>query len=447
MAKRKFERIELNSELQRWYNSMKRGSEITADVNLRRMEAFCSIMKTDPHRMLELSDKGLTDLIDDFVTEMEMDTKERKGFTPNYISSILKGVKSWLAYNNKSLTRKILISDAGIPKTLKDERVPSQDELKRILQAGNPRERACCILMAHSGVRPEVIGDYHAEDGLRIGDIPEMQIENREVKFSRIPAILNVRSEISKTGKAYISFIGDEGCSYLKTYIEERLRSGENITRDSPLIVASKSKLRTGFIRTINISDIIRMPIRKAGFNLRPYVLRGYFDTQLLIAESKIGLPRDYRVFWMGHSGNMESKYTTDKKLPEDVLEDMRDKYAKSLKFLQTESKGLSEEDKQSIEKTLTATVLMKIFGYSKEDADKLMELNDEELQRELQKKLGNATDPESIRRKAMQDAKEISKRKNKQVMIPIAHVDEYFNQGFEFVSAIGADRAIMRLP
>ena len=49
--------------------------------------------------------------------------------------------------------------------------------------------------------------------------------------------------------------------------------------------------------------------------------------------------------------------------------------------------------------------------------------------------------------RKAMQDAREISKRKNKQVMIPIGHVDEYFNQGFEFVSAISNDKVIMRLP
>ena len=440
--KRIFKKIEMDSELQRWYNSVKRGSVITADVNLRRMEAFCSIMKTDPHAMLELSDKDLTDLIDDFVTEMEDKS------TPNYISSILKGVKSWLAFNNKPLIRKIRISDVGIPKSLKDERVPSQDELKRILQAGNPRERACVILMAHSGVRPEAIGDYHGRDGLTIGDLPEMEIENGEVKFKKIPTVINVRSEISKIKKAYITFLGDEGCSYLKTYIEQRIRSGENITKKTPLIVASKSKMRTGFISTVNISDTIRMPIRRAGFNLRPYVLRGYFDTQLLIAESKIGLPRDYRVFWMGHSGTMEAKYTTDKKLPEDVVEDMRDKYAKSLKFLQTENKGLSDEDKESLEKTLTGTVLQKIFGYSPEETEKLMALSDDELQKALKEKLGGKDlDPESIRKKALQDYKDIAKRKNKQVMIPIDYVDEYFDIGFEFVASIGQDKAIMRLP
>ena len=442
MAKRKFEKIEMDAELKKWCNSVKRGSEITADVNFRRMEAFCSIMKTDPHDILKLSDKDLTDLIDDFVTEME------NKFSPNYISSILKGVKSWLAFNNKPLIRKIRISDVGIPKSLKDERVPSQDELKRILQAGNPRERACCILMAHSGVRPETIGDYHGRDGLTIGDLPEMEIKNGEVSFKNIPTILNVRAEISKTKKSYKTFIGDEGCSYLKTYIEERILSGEKITKDSPLIVPSKLKMRTGFIRTINISDIIRTPIRRAGFNFRPYVLRAFYDTQLLIAESKIGLPRDYRVFWMGHAGTMEAKYTTEKVIPPDMLEDMREKYAKSLKFLQTENKGLSDEDKQSIEKSLTSSVLMKIFGYSEDEAKKLADLDDDtQLRKELEKKIGNATDPESVRRKAMQDANEIRKRKNKQIMISADHVTEYFEQGFEFVASIGQDRAIMKLP
>ena len=443
MAKKRiFEKIEMDAELQRWYNSVKRGSEITADVNLRRMEAFCSTMKIDPHAMLKLSDKNLTDLIDDFVTEMENKS------TPNYISSILKGVKSWLAFNNKALIRKIRISDVGIPKSLKNEKVPSQDELKRILQAGNPRERACVILMAHSGVRPEAIGDYHGRDGLTVGDIPEMEINNGEVNFKKIPAVINIRSELSKTKKFYFSFLSDEACSYLKTYIEERIRSGEKITKDSPLIVASKFKIRNGFIRTVNISDTIRMPIRRAGFDLRPYVLRAYFDTQLLIAESKIGLPRDYRVFWMGHAGTMEAKYTTDKKLPEDVVEDMREKYTKSLKFLQTENKGLSDEDKQSIEKALTGTVLQKLLGYTPEESEKLMSLSDEELQNELKKKLGGKDlDPDSIRKKALQDYKDISKRKNKQVMIPINYVDEYFNQGFEFVASIGQDKAIMKLP
>ena len=51
--------------------------------------------------------KELTDLIDDFVTDME-----RQGLSPNYIQSILKGVKFWLTHNNKTLTRKITVTNS-----------------------------------------------------------------------------------------------------------------------------------------------------------------------------------------------------------------------------------------------------------------------------------------------------------------------------------------------
>ena len=46
-----------------------------------------------------------------------------------------------------------------------------------------------------------------------------------------------------------------------------------------------------------------------------------------------------------------------------------------------------------------------------------------------------------------MQDAKEISKRKNKQVMIGSAFVEAYFEEGFEYVGTVGQDKVIMRLP
>ena len=52
-------------------------------------------------------------------------------------------------------------------------------------------------------------------------------------------------------------------------------------------------------IRITNISDFIRKAIRDAGFTWRPYVLRRYFDTRLMMAESDGLIIRDYRTFWM----------------------------------------------------------------------------------------------------------------------------------------------------
>ncbi|MEM4234095.1 MAG: hypothetical protein QXU75_02990 [Candidatus Methanomethylicaceae archaeon] len=132
-----------------------------------------------------------------------------------------------------------------------------------------------------------------------------------------------VRRELSKAGHQYFTFIGKEGYAYLKDYLEGRIRSGERLTPASPVVRPKGT--RKPFIRTTNISDIIRAAMRKAGFPWRPYVLRSYFDTQLMLAESKGLIIRDYRQFFMGHKGDIENRYTTNKcRLPPDVVEDMR---------------------------------------------------------------------------------------------------------------------------
>ncbi|MCX6655590.1 MAG: hypothetical protein NTY03_10810 [Candidatus Bathyarchaeota archaeon] len=79
------------------------------------------------------------------------------------------------------------------------------------------------------------------------------------------------------------------------------------------------------FIRSTNVGDVIRDGIRKAGFPWRPYVLRSYFDTEMMLAESKGLVLRDYRQFWMGHKGDIEHWYTLNKsRLPDEVVEDLR---------------------------------------------------------------------------------------------------------------------------
>jgi hypothetical protein len=48
--------------------------------------------------------------------------------------------------------------------------------------------------MALSGVRPQVLGNYTGEDGLRINDLPELTIQDKEVVFEKIPSMVFVGS-------------------------------------------------------------------------------------------------------------------------------------------------------------------------------------------------------------------------------------------------------------
>ena len=307
-----------NKAVRRWRDNVARGSVITAEVYLRRLGHFCKDLKIEPGSLLEMSEDELYDLLLDTVSKME-----GKGYSGGYIHSTVKAIKSWLIHNRKEVRGRIKIRGAQDTPTLKDERVPMKNELKRIFLAGDEKSRVECVLMAHGGLRPETVGHYHGNDGLTLRDLPELCIENREVTFLKVPTLVIVRRELSKAGHQYFTFLGQEACDYLRDYLEGRLREEEQLTLDSA-IITPKQKMKA-FIRTSNVGDAIRVCIRKAGFPWRPYVLRSYFDTQLMLAESKGLVLRDYRQFWMGHKGDIEGRYTTNKhKLPESVVEDMR---------------------------------------------------------------------------------------------------------------------------
>ncbi len=439
-----------NVRVRRWYENLHVRSNLTSDVYLRNFGLWLEWTNLNPDNIIDLAKDHLEEfrgMISDQIRKMENDGKQG-----SYIGVSLRPLLSYLKFYDVIIRLNgINIKNEDRNLTVENETIPTNDEMDSILQRANLRQKALIGLVGFSGIRPGSIGNFTGEDGLRIGDIIDLKVNKDGVNFEKIPALVNVRAELSKSHKRYYTFIGQQSAKYLKEYLNQRIQEGEKLNAKSPVIRPDTNMSRLEEPKTFMMSTIVEREIKKAivkaGFNWRPYVFRHRFGVSLDASEGKGLISHSWRMHIMGHVGDIETTYSTDKPLPDSVIDDMREAFKKCLKNIETEVRGISEEDKQSIEKTLTATVLTKIFGYSKEESDKLMELSDEELQKELQKKLGNASDPESIRRNAMQDAREISKRKNKQIMIPISYVDEYFNQGFEFVSAIGQDKAIMRLP
>jgi hypothetical protein len=54
---------------------------------------------------------------------------------------------------------------------MKEERIPTKEALRRILLSASKQARVASILLAHSGLRPESIGDYRRQDGLAVRDL------------------------------------------------------------------------------------------------------------------------------------------------------------------------------------------------------------------------------------------------------------------------------------
>ena len=432
MGRKKYLSMRANKEIARWYGDVGRGSRITADVYMRRLGAFCETIDKDPLKLLKLKDKTLADIMTDYVSD-----QERKGRAGSYVKSTLKAVKSWLAFNGIKLPRKIKIMGAEDAPSLRNERVPTPEELKRIFLAGNSRTRVACALMAFSGLRPQVLGNYLGTDGLKVSDIPDMRIGREEIKFDKVPIRVIVRKELSKARIEYFSFLGPEGCSYLEAYFKERISQGEDISPDTPVITPSKLALRNGHcIRTPKIGTLIKETITKAGFDSRPYVLRAYFDTRLMMAQDERLIIRDYRTFFMGHKGDIEHTYTTNKALSGETIESMRDAYKRAMKLVETEKKGIPEEDLTRKLREFAVMMFETQFGSKLDDNEKerLYGLSIEEFQEELRKM--------SSARKA-----DIINNGHKQKPIPLSEVENYIEKGWEFVATLPGERVIVKLP
>jgi hypothetical protein len=128
-------------------------------------------------------------------------------------------------------------------------------------------------LVAFSGLRLESIGSYTGSDGLRLADLPKLRVEGSKVIFEKIPTTIIVRASLSKARHQYLTFLTEEGCRYVKEHLDSRLREGEKLGPDDPVVNPVKIR-KHKFLRTMKASFNIKQAIVEAGFNFRPYALR-----------------------------------------------------------------------------------------------------------------------------------------------------------------------------
>jgi hypothetical protein len=160
----------------------------------------------------------------------------------------------------------------------------------------------------------------------------------------------------------------------------------------------------------------------------RPYVLRAYFDTQLLIAENNGKMAHAYRQFFMGHKGDIEARYTTNKgRLPGNFIEDMRESYRRSLEYLETSKMEISEDKLQN---ALRRQLLL-VAGFDGEEIDNLDPgMSDEEFQ-------------ETVRRRLVGS---MVNNGNSQRVVSLEDVEEFLGRGWSFVAKLSDNKAVVKI-
>ena len=437
-----YNRMLQDEDVRRWHSNVGKNSLITGDIYLRCLGRFLTELNLTAKQFIKKPRKDIDDTVQDYIDDLEKRVNQETGekYSPGYIANQLKAIKSWAEFSGRPIQRRIKIANTQKRPTLKDERVPTQQELKRVLYAPTTslRTRAAIILIAHAGLRIETLGDYLGLNGLRISDLKDIQLKDNRVSFQNTPAVMVIPAELSKSRRQYVSFLSQEGCDTLTEYLNERAKEGEELTQSTGIIVTSVTQFgkarfpdivdKSPFLRTTKIGNDMRTAMRASGLMQRPYIWRSFFDTQLMIAESRQKISHSYRMFFMGHVGDIEATYTTNKnRLPDDVIEDMRKSYQQCSEYLETSMPSHGSADQMH-------SVILNSIGYTDEDIQAMGGIE----------RLSESKISELIKQKVTSN---MANNGNRQKVVLQKEIEEYLRQGWEFVSVIDRDKAVIRLP
>jgi hypothetical protein len=425
------------SELDRWERNLANGSAVYAQVSARRLRAFLREMDVSAESLVGIEPKKLRNLVEDYLA-----IEKERGHSGGYVRTTLKAVRSWLVHNDREFPKGIKVPNDRLHPRIEAEETPTTEDLRRVLLAANRQERVSIALVAFSGLRLQCLGSHLGDDGLTVADLPELRIEGRRVSFEKTPTIVRVRATSSKSGRGFFTFLGPEGCRYVKDELEARMKAGEAVDGETDLVSPSKAQKR--FLRTINVGDRIRKPMRAANVAARPYAWRSYFIQKCLEAQSARGVPDRFIEFWVGHTGDVSDRhYGTGKAhVPPALVEEMRMAYTRCCEFLET-----SLSDRQADLTAELKRALLAVAEVPEKERAKFANAPNEEIIRVVRERLlgrksaGPDVTPTPGNRSGAAGSSWTQRPVN------LEEAERLLREGWTFVANFGPDRVILQPP
>jgi integrase len=313
----------------------RRGSMITAEHYINYISFFVKYLGyEDPEVALVDMRSGKVDAqkkMDEFVDYAldEMPSKwktncpNQKGRSHNTVRNYAFGIKKWFDQNDIKVNWAKIEMPTGT-EIKEHDRAPTKEELRTLLKH--------CL-----NLRDQAVIYCNTSSGLRINTLLSLTFGDVDFSYSDVARLTVYRKAGRKFGNnrsgssasLFITWITPEAKQALKSYLEERERSGETITTDSPLFTDAYNK---GTFITIDAYGRVwtrllqRSGLAKKSTNwheLHIHTLRKYFRSNC------IGVDASYREMWMGHKGQyLDISYFR--------AEEQRhiDEYRKIIKFL-----------------------------------------------------------------------------------------------------------------
>ena len=344
----KKETMLLNEDVLRWHDNM---NASTASSYLRNVDNFCRVHFTTPAGLVEMARKpdgikNISDLVQDHIKY-----QQKKGDSGGFIKNIIKAVKSWLAHNDIILYRKFYVKNAN--KRKKNIPPPTENQLSNVTNIAKLRTRCWIQGISKAGFRPMTFGDRDGSDGLKFKDLLDYAEIKGEPVFLCYPPSVQVRPELSKTGKEYMTMISNGCAKVWMSWIKELKANGYPCGPEDAVFPPDpthkygrgrnegKKHLCTGTIR-----QLIDEVTKKEKFN--PYKLRNYFAQKLEIADKKDNpVPFNHRQFLMGHEGMTMQIYLMHG-MSDELKGKLRQSYRNAEKYLDSD---IHQEDPSAVKK------------------------------------------------------------------------------------------------
>lgn len=213
-----------------WMESLENpGEKGTKKTYLSRLKLFCNFIGKDPDALIEErkeqiradgTDNSHEKALNKFLTEIEKEN------SPNYVHGISGAIRSFYKYNNLDLGQTKRTST----RRARREKIPSTEEVKKMADAADIRNRAIILFLFQTGLRTETAAQ------LIVDDI------KGELDPEEAPVRIHVYPWKAKYDVEFDTFLGEDGVKALKAHFDERragnyMRGGEpeEIDKESPI--------------------------------------------------------------------------------------------------------------------------------------------------------------------------------------------------------------------
>lgn len=285
------------------------GSPGTVESYVKGVRKFVRFLGLqDPETALEKLLNGEVNAAakaDTFIGYCLDDKPKGLGYAHNSVRNLIFGVKKWFELNGVRVDWDAIEMPAST-EISQDDRAPSKEELKLLLNHGRARDRTVIYVDTSSGLRIGTLLSLDVGDvDLNYPDVARITVERkRGRKFS------GKRS--GTVAKLFCTFITPEAKTALLQYFKEREAAGEKLGPESPLIgdayhkgrretVEDYEKVWARLLKHAGLAQKIRRVEKQdeeqLWYNLHIHTLRKYFRSNC------VGIDASYRERWMGHKG------------------------------------------------------------------------------------------------------------------------------------------------